>query len=67
MDNSIIKAIRERRSVRNFEKKTVDKKLLEKIIQAGKYAPSAKNKQPWRFIVITNKEFIRELSREVKG
>ena len=56
MDNSIIKAIRERRSVRNFEEKDVDKELLEKIIQAGKYAPSAQNKQPWKFIVITNKE-----------
>lgn len=67
MDNSIIKAIRERRSVRNFEEKNVDKELLEKIIQAGKYAPSAQNKQPWKFIVITNKEVIQELSKDVKA
>ena len=66
MINPAIQSIKERRSVRNFEEKDIDKDLLQEIIQAGKFAPSAQNKQPWKFIVITNKDFIQELSLQVK-
>lgn len=45
-------AIKERRSVRNFADKTVSNKAILQIIEAGRLAPSAKNRQPWRFEVI---------------
>lgn len=64
--NSVIQTIKERRSVRNFEEKEVDKEIILEIIQAGKFAPSAENRQPWRFIVITNRDHIQELSLTVK-
>ncbi len=64
--NSVIQAIKERRSIRNFEEKEVDKEIIKEIIQAGKFAPSAENRQPWRFIVVTNKNFIKELSAMIK-
>jgi nitroreductase len=66
MSNSIIKLIKERRSIRNFENKEIEKELLKEIIQAGKYAPSALNKQPWKFIIITNKNTINDLSLQIK-
>ncbi len=64
--NPVIQTIKGRRSVRNFEEKEVDKELIREIIQAGKFAPSAEDRQPWRFIVITNRDHIQELSLMVK-
>ena len=63
----VIDAIKGRRSVRSFEEKRVDREIIEEILQAGRYAPSAENRQPWRFIVITNKEMMDDLSRLIKN
>ncbi len=46
--------IEKRRSIRLYEKKPVEKKKLHRILEAGRLAPSAGNKQPWRFIVVTD-------------
>ena len=62
----VIKCIKERRSIRNYLDKEVSKEIIEEIIEAGRYAPSAENRQPWKFIVITDKALINEMSREVK-
>jgi nitroreductase len=67
MTNPVIDAIKHRRSIRKFIDKPVEKTLIDEIINAGKYAPSAKNDQPWRFIVITNKEKISHLSKDVQN
>lgn len=67
MQNLIIQNIKERRSIRDYQEKPIDKDILKEIIQAGKYAPSAKNDQPWKFIVITNKEYIQKLSQQIKN
>lgn len=40
-----------RRSIRKYSDKPVSKELIEQIIDAGRVAPSAKNRQPWRYIV----------------
>lgn len=49
-----MKEIIERRSIRKYKEDAIKKDDLEKIIQAGILAPSAKNRQPWRYIVYTN-------------
>jgi nitroreductase len=67
MKNEIIKNIKQRRSIRNFLDKKIEKEDLKEIIQAGKYAPSAINDQPWKFIVITKKEMIQDLSNQIKN
>ena len=64
--NSVIKNIKERRSIRKYKDKAIPKKLIAEIIEAGRYAPSSHNSQPWRFVVITNKKKIKELSNNVK-
>ena len=45
-----------RRSVRKFQDKPIPKELLEKVVEAGEYAPSAHNTQPWEFLIIQDKE-----------
>ena len=66
MENEVISCIKGRRSIRKYSNKDLSKEIIEEIIDAGKYAPSAENRQPWRFVVITNKDFIKKLSEEVK-
>jgi len=65
-DNPVFSAIKGRRSVRQYTREPLSKEEIEDIITAGRYAPSASNIQPWRFIVITNRELIAELSREIR-
>jgi len=65
--NSIIRNIKQRRSIRRYKANEISKKLIKEIIEAGRYAPSSHNSQPWRFVVITDKKKIRELSGYIKG
>ena len=61
--NSVIEAINSRRSVRSYEQKPVPKDIINKIIEAGNQAPftSMTRSQPWRFVVVENKEFKQKL------
>ena len=49
-----IDSIYDRRSIRKFQEKDVPVELLNKILDAGRVAPSAKNRQPWKYIVFGN-------------
>jgi len=64
--NTIISNIKQRRSIRKYKPDGISKDLIKEIIEAGKYAPSSHNSQPWRFIVITDKKKIKELSDQIK-
>ena len=50
----IWEVIKKRRSVREFKNKPVSSEILEKIIDAARFAPTARGVEPWEFIVITN-------------
>ncbi len=50
----VFEAISSRRSIRRYKSKKVGKKKLMRIIEAGRLAPSATNRQPWHFIVVTD-------------
>ncbi|MES1223503.1 MAG: nitroreductase [Bacteroidota bacterium] len=63
--NETLNSIYERRSVRKFKDKPVDHEIIEQIVDAGRMAPSAMNKQPWKFYILTNKETIRSFSKEI--
>lgn len=52
-------AIRKRRSVREFAERPIPKDVLEAIVDAGRLAASARNEQPWEFIVITERKCLR--------
>ena len=55
-----------RRSIRQFEDKEVALETIREIIEDSCLAPSAANGQPWRFIVVNNKDLIKRLSDESK-
>jgi nitroreductase len=57
-----IDAIMTRRSVRKFEKRQIPDAILEKIIKAGTYAPSALALQPWGFVVVQDQAFLNRVS-----
>ncbi len=58
-----MQALLTRRSIRKFEEKKVSKDLIEKVLKAGMYAPSAYNQQPWQFIVIDDKNLLLEITK----
>jgi nitroreductase len=79
--NAVIENIKKRHSVRLFEKKPVPKNIIKAIIEAGNMAPSTgatkeveeggKKKniidyQPWRFVVVENKEFKEKLFQTIE-
>lgn len=60
-------AIYTRRSIRKYEEKPIPKDVLEQIIDAGRVAPSAKNRQPWKYLVYSGEEKARLLCIMKKG
>ena len=61
MDN-IIDVIKSRRSIRKYLDKPISREIVDKLIEAAKWAPSGMNEQPWGFIVAQDKALIKELS-----
>ncbi len=55
-------AIKTLRSVRHFLDKPVPEEVLNRILEAGRWTGSAKNVQPWQFIVIRNRETLAQLA-----
>ncbi len=45
-----------RRSIRKFKEDKVPREILDRVLEAGRWAPSGANLQPWRFIVVTASE-----------
>ena len=56
MSRSLVEIILSRRSVRRYKKKPIPEDVMLKILEAGRMAPSANNRQPWRFIVVTDEK-----------
>ena len=52
MQSSVIEIITNRRSLRRYEQRAIPREIIEEILQAAIWAPSAHNRQPWRFAVI---------------
>jgi len=61
MEN-LLKFLKERRSVRAFQDKNIPKEQLQEIVDVARFAPTARNVQPWEFVVVTDKEKIAQLS-----
>lgn len=55
-------AIKSRRSVRSYSDREVPEDALMRVLEAGRIAPSANNRQPWHFVVVTDPERRKALS-----
>ena len=56
-------AIFNRTSVRKYKQKSLKKEEIDLILKAAFSAPSARNSQPWQFIVVENKDTLKDLSQ----
>lgn len=66
MNNEVLKAIYERRSVRDFSPMPVDEQQVMEIVRAGSWAPSGLNNQPWRFVVVKDAKVKKEIAGQTR-
>ncbi len=59
----LFEAIKKRRSVRHYLDKPVPKEVLEKLIDAARFAPTARHIEPWSFVVITEPDTIKAVGQ----
>ena len=60
--NDVVKTIVDRRSVRSYSQKPVDRDLLDTIISAGNAAPSGAGTRCWRFVAVQSADFLKKLA-----
>ncbi|AEF92930.1 nitroreductase [Desulfotomaculum nigrificans CO-1-SRB] len=63
----LLEAIKTRRSIRKFKEEPVAKEVIQELIDTAIWAPSASNRQPWGFVVLTDKNYLKQLSDEAKA
>jgi len=59
----VLEAIRTRRSIRKYDRRPVPEESVKKILEAGRWAPSANNVQPWNFIVLRDERVRNDVAR----
>lgn len=57
--------VKNRRSCRRFKPEPVPKEAVDKVLEAGRHAPSAGNSQPWEFVVVRDPEMRKSISRSI--
>jgi nitroreductase len=60
-------AVTARRNVRDYSDKEIPDAVLERILEAGRRAPSASNTQPWAFVLVKGRARLEELSKVWQG
>lgn len=58
----MLELIRKRQSDRGYIDKTVEKEKLDRILEAGRIAPSACNSQPWKFILVSDFDLVKQIA-----
>ncbi|HBR35016.1 MAG TPA: nitroreductase [Firmicutes bacterium] len=63
----VMAAIRGRRSVRQYQNREIKEAVLTEVLEAARLAPSANNRQEWRFVVVKDKALIERLAVAAAG
>jgi len=63
----VLDAIKQRKSVRRYLDKPVEEEKLLKVLEAGRLAPSARNLQEWRFIIVRDPDTRRKIAEAANG
>lgn len=58
-----VEVLRNRRSIRTYTAETVERSIIEEIVDCARLAPTAMNDQPWDFVVVTDKSALKEIPR----
>ena len=64
---NVMEAIRQRRSIRAYQDKPVEEEKLQAVLEAARLAPSASNRQEWRYIVVRDPEMRTKLAEAANG
>jgi nitroreductase len=59
---NVFQAIKARRSIRSYDDRPIEEEKLLRVLEAGRLAPSAKNRQEWRYLVVKDKELRKKLA-----
>jgi nitroreductase len=59
----MIELLKSRRSIRKYEPRAVEKEKVETLLKAALLSPSSKSRRPWEFVVVTDVELLRKLSK----
>jgi nitroreductase len=65
--NDVFEIIKKRRSIRHFKNIPVEDEKILQIIEAARLAPSTTNRQPWRFIVVKDRNLLVKISSKTLG
>jgi len=63
----VMEAIRKRRSIRAYQDRPVEEEKLQAVLEAGRLAPSAKNLQEWRYVVVRDPDLRAKLADAANG
>lgn len=63
----LLPCIKNRTSIRNYKVKEVEGEVLTRVLEAGRKAPSAKNRQAWRFVVVDDKDLRKKIEEAAFG
>lgn len=58
----VLKVLKERRSIRSYQKKEIPDEVIRDIIDCARFAPTARNLQPWKFVVVTDENLRNKLA-----
>jgi len=65
--NQTLQTILERKSVREFLSKEISQDMMQDLLRAGMAAPSSRDRRPWHFIVLSDKELMESLSTQLRN
>ncbi len=57
----VLEVIKKRQSVRSYQEKEIPENVLQQVLEAGRLAPSANNKQNWKFIIVKDEDLRKKL------
>ena len=64
---NVLEVIKKRRSVRKYKKDPIPEEALSRVLEAARLAPSGKNFQPWKFIIVKDKSLKEKLAQASAG
>lgn len=59
---NVFEAIKQRRSIRSYQDKPIEEEKLLRVLEAGRLAPSAKNLQEWRYVIVKDKDMRKKVA-----
>jgi len=66
-NSNFLNLVNNRQSVRKYDPRPVEPDKLQRCLEAARLAPSASNSQPWKFIVVDDKELCSKIAKETAG